>query len=185
MDPSFTAKEKEQFTARLRGWNSVGDAVFTKLETMRPKSTWTPHEKEFISVLLRDGCGYAVGRAFHGWPAEQTLNHHFPDDHRWTQPIKKSLREVRAAIARGGQEALQVLSSTPGVQVSSAQEFGAGEDVVKVEDATQNPRCSHCGTLEAGVALFKKCGRCKKAYYCDREHQKLHWPVHRQECQAA
>ncbi|GAQ84049.1 hypothetical protein KFL_001740080 [Klebsormidium nitens] len=29
---------------------------------------------------------------------------------------------------------------------------------------------------------LKKCGACKSAYYCCKEHQKLHWPTHKNAC---
>jgi hypothetical protein len=32
------------------------------------------------------------------------------------------------------------------------------------------------------VTRLRKCGRCRRAYYCCRDHQKQHWPEHRQRC---
>lgn len=39
--------------------------------------------------------------------------------------------------------------------------------------------CSVCGQTST-----RKCGGCKKVFYCDKEHQSEHWPRHKQDCQA-
>lgn len=41
--------------------------------------------------------------------------------------------------------------------------------------------CRICGTAEKAF----KCSRCKVAFYCGPEHQKLDWPVHKKACKAA
>lgn len=33
-----------------------------------------------------------------------------------------------------------------------------------------------------GVAASQACTRCKMVRYCDREHQKQHWPQHKRRC---
>eukprot|EP01032_Pedospumella_encystans_P017964 gene17964-20460_t len=43
--------------------------------------------------------------------------------------------------------------------------------------------CFHCQKVEPKLVRFKKCGRCKSAYYCSRECQVAHWPDgHRDMC---
>lgn len=38
--------------------------------------------------------------------------------------------------------------------------------------------CSTCGDEKPD----KKCSKCKQVQYCDRECQRLHWPIHKKEC---
>lgn len=40
--------------------------------------------------------------------------------------------------------------------------------------------CANCSADKC----TKKCGRCKKAYYCSAECQKAHWQKHKQDCKA-
>ena len=44
--------------------------------------------------------------------------------------------------------------------------------------------CLFCGggAQPAGEESLKRCGRCKGAYYCGRECQTRHWPLHKTEC---
>lgn len=39
--------------------------------------------------------------------------------------------------------------------------------------------CSHC----RGHENLQRCARCRKVSYCSRECQRLHWRVHRHECE--
>lgn len=41
--------------------------------------------------------------------------------------------------------------------------------------------CEQCFTRKKGLA---KCGKCKKAFYCNANCQKKNWPMHKLECQA-
>ena len=43
--------------------------------------------------------------------------------------------------------------------------------------------CAVCGVPKYLAASMMICSRCKRAYYCSREHQKAHWKVHRTTCQ--
>ena len=38
---------------------------------------------------------------------------------------------------------------------------------------------------EVHAAQYKKCGACKAAVYCCREHQVVDWPAHKKACKAA
>lgn len=40
------------------------------------------------------------------------------------------------------------------------------------------PICSTCGEEKPA----KKCSKCKVVQYCDRNCQRLHWPIHKKEC---
>ena len=42
--------------------------------------------------------------------------------------------------------------------------------------------CLFCGAQPAGEGSLKRCGRCNGAYYCGRECQRGHWPLHKTEC---
>ena len=35
--------------------------------------------------------------------------------------------------------------------------------------------CAHCGAAEAVRGDFQACARCRRAFYCSREHQRAHW----------
>jgi hypothetical protein len=39
-----------------------------------------------------------------------------------------------------------------------------------------------CAWLECTNSATKRCGACKKIYYCCPEHQRQHWPVHKIRC---
>lgn len=42
--------------------------------------------------------------------------------------------------------------------------------------------CPNCKNLDPTGHTFKKCGRCKKVYYCGQSCQKRHWKVHKKTC---
>ena len=42
-----------------------------------------------------------------------------------------------------------------------------------------------CAAKEVHVSQFGKCGSCKQAFYCCREHQLADWPAHKAACKAA
>ncbi|XP_043204936.1 zinc finger MYND domain-containing protein 10-like [Amphibalanus amphitrite] len=44
----------------------------------------------------------------------------------------------------------------------------------------ESTRCAACGEV-----AVKKCSRCKAAWYCGRQCQVKHWPVHKPDCDAA
>ena len=46
------------------------------------------------------------------------------------------------------------------------------------ENREQEPWCGHCGK----PATATRCSRCKKAYYCDADHQRAAWPLHKYVC---
>ena len=45
-----------------------------------------------------------------------------------------------------------------------------------MEQQCSNPKCQTLSTS------LKKCTRCYKAYYCNRECQSQHWKIHKKEC---
>ena len=67
----------------------------------------------------------------------------------------------------------------------------------ELEDAVKTPHPLHisaatlycempeCGAPEMRAGAFKKCGACKKALYCCKEHQVDDWPRHKAACKAA
>lgn len=64
-----------------------------------------------------------------------------------------------------------------------------GEEVDKMEkrwrtrpkdrsSVYRGERCAECGKPER----LLRCGQCKSAYYCCKEHQQMHWKVHKPDC---
>ena len=47
-----------------------------------------------------------------------------------------------------------------------------------INGVEEEQRCASC-TQEY---VTKKCGRCKKVYYCDQVCQRRHWPTHKHDC---
>ena len=63
------------------------------------------------------------------------------------------------------------------------------EDVLKntagykiLEINKQHQCCAICLTHYSKKNNLKSCARCKTAWYCTSEHQKLHWPIHKKHC---
>lgn len=46
----------------------------------------------------------------------------------------------------------------------------------------QKPYCFHCKGVASVGSSLKRCTRCKKAYYCCGECQRLHWKDHKNSC---
>lgn len=65
----------------------------------------------------------------------------------------------------------------PVVETASGEWREADEDFPKRSAADFNKLCVICGGLGP-----KACAKCKMASYCSKEHQKLDWRVHKQEC---
>ncbi|RAH42834.1 zinc finger MYND domain-containing protein [Aspergillus brunneoviolaceus CBS 621.78] len=43
--------------------------------------------------------------------------------------------------------------------------------------------CFHCGQIESDVGhALRRCGRCKEAWYCDKDCQRGHWRDHKHSC---
>ncbi|XP_051510792.1 N-lysine methyltransferase SMYD2-B [Myxocyprinus asiaticus] len=73
-----------------------------------------------------------------------------------------------------------------GLRVSKA--FGVGELLFScpaysyvLSVSERGYICEHCFTRKKGLA---KCGKCKKAFYCNVNCQKKNWPMHKLECHA-
>ncbi|ORY53982.1 hypothetical protein BCR35DRAFT_310478 [Leucosporidium creatinivorum] len=55
---------------------------------------------------------------------------------------------------------------------------------VQLEESEISHQCPHCEMFEqvGDAERFKRCQKCKKRYYCSREHQELDWPEHKKDC---
>jgi hypothetical protein len=51
----------------------------------------------------------------------------------------------------------------------------------EVEDEVECTRCLGCNALDKDK-IFKKCGRCKLAFFCSKECQKKTWKTHKFDC---
>lgn len=61
---------------------------------------------------------------------------------------------------------------------------GATASVARAPGATPAGRCDGCGTLRMeSDARLLTCGRCKRAFYCDKECQKKAWGEHKKACE--
>jgi len=57
-----------------------------------------------------------------------------------------------------------------------------------VKDPNAPPTCGYCGKLESEMRFggrLKRCRKCKKERYCDRDCQASDWPIHKKGCTAA
>ncbi|KAI9026064.1 hypothetical protein DFJ74DRAFT_663127 [Hyaloraphidium curvatum] len=53
------------------------------------------------------------------------------------------------------------------------------------ENHEQRRTCEMCGRMEAKrdvQEVFKRCSRCKQAFYCNAECQHEHWAFHKEHC---
>ncbi|GAQ80421.1 hypothetical protein KFL_000530470 [Klebsormidium nitens] len=83
----------------------------------------------------------------------------FGDTKDWA--INSGLVRIHAAVTR--------LMALDGTKVSEAPIVCSWE------------KCDEGSELDAG-RQFSKCANCSLAYYCSKEHQKLHWSVHKKQC---
>lgn len=41
---------------------------------------------------------------------------------------------------------------------------------------------TNCYCAICGIAAFNKCAACSLVTYCSKEHQKIHWKKHKNDC---
>lgn len=95
------------------------------------------------------------------------------------------LREVH--LQTGDEELLTDVHVAVGIPTTKLVEmFNENSDVLirgVGRDRTLNVKCWNCGMDEGEPdTKFKKCSRCKLAYYCSRGCQKSHWKKHKPRC---
>ena len=75
----------------------------------------------------------------------------------------------------------------PGARASLAE--GESETVSQLHSVIKERRkrsCAHCGATEPVRGDFQACSRCRRAFYCSREHQRAHWRAgHKAACRDA
>ncbi len=76
----------------------------------------------------------------------------------------KYYKDMSKRWVRGREKCLQSVSESQGISLKNMA--GAKQ-------------CAHCKSR--GNNLLK-CKRCRKTYYCNKKHQKLHWKVHKLNC---
>ncbi|GAA5853607.1 hypothetical protein JCM5353_004262 [Sporobolomyces roseus] len=56
--------------------------------------------------------------------------------------------------------------------------------IVLLNDKQILQTCTFCERVEGvnEVERFKRCGKCKRRFYCSPEHQTLDWPTHKPNC---
>lgn len=99
------------------------------------------------------------------------------------QLLQDARRQV--SIWMGEPAYLDALQHHPVVEVAAifrketaCSQLGSNAQRVHVKVHAQ---CAVC--RQSGPGL-KHCARCRKSFYCGKEHQRQHWPVHRQSCLA-
>ena len=70
---------------------------------------------------------------------------------------------------------------------ASHEEFGTAADVSRFrggskEQTTYLEARTHCAKPGCGGAGLKKCAGCLQVYFCSRDCQVAHWPVHKADC---
>ncbi|XP_066936328.1 egl nine homolog 1-like [Clytia hemisphaerica] len=65
------------------------------------------------------------------------------------------------------------------IDINKGDSTSGDQRITKEDDSEIKEKCEYCGSAEN--KLFR-CARCKLVYYCNRNHQKLHWQLHKPEC---
>jgi len=65
---------------------------------------------------------------------------------------------------------------------TKAKEASAPLDPQLASHAESKPGCGGCGKVQDGM---KKCSRCKAVWFCSKECQARHWPIHKLSCALA
>lgn len=87
--------------------------------------------------------------------------------------VAPSFRQIEP-FAGGGDDPCEVFVTSQ----FHAMSFRAPGDFMWHVDAPP-PHCAFCAVTRG---TFQWCGRCKKAQYCSKECQRVHWVAHRIEC---
>lgn len=55
---------------------------------------------------------------------------------------------------------------------------------VEIPEQALSHSCAHCGRFEQPFdrERMPKCGKCKRRWYCNAQHQLEHWPEHKRAC---
>ena len=87
-------------------------------------------------------------------------------------------------VQRSGALAMRLLDGEqkPGPTVKAGLDAAAAEAAVR---GLRECALAGCSSKEVHVSQFGKCGSCKQAFYCCREHQLADWPAHKAACKAA
>lgn len=96
---------------------------------------------------------------------------------------KNHLRELAAKFP--GREGYQMPISDDGLRGPGKAQFLTALDNYKEGTPRRfdEPCCFKCGKMEVDTRKApKKCGRCKRAWYCGTECQKAHWAGHKSTC---
>ena len=79
-------------------------------------------------------------------------------------------------LARHGADAQATTSSGLTAAMASVQ-GGAPPELTAYLEAK-----AHCASPACAGQGAKRCGACRKAWYCSRACQTAHWPEHKREC---
>ena len=95
-------------------------------------------------------------------PLKMVLEHTGVGAHYYPPPSEEEQRHITEGRFR----------KTHGVPMNGLDRFPPGAKVCHL--------CTNETTPDNTPLL--QCSRCKKSYYCSKEHQKIHWKVHKKVC---
>lgn len=151
---------------RSRNWALVAEVVQTAHDFRRPRFKLRTRDNETVFLHF-----YEESPPLKGFEVQQVMVGH-------TFVLLSAEKHKFMDLTEGVR--MEYLETCWAFKGTLAQVSAEGEKLLTAADAVSSsiiPRCFLCDQETS-----KKCGKCKRAYFCSRECQTAAWPVHRGLC---
>ncbi|KAK2718309.1 hypothetical protein QYM36_005573 [Artemia franciscana] len=191
VDPKFEdklakkGKKSDETRESIVSTDSVTGQSFLKdsiiINPQKKHSEFNPLEKthfENIHVNVTDHKETQESKSRLGKDERNNLN---KDGYKFGENKKKQIKmEVPSEKKPTINECLVKQRSENGPEDSSMVE--ENEDIFEVRPVFMSNVCHVCKETHRGETILKSCAACRMIAYCSSEHQKQHWPEHKDVC---